>query len=314
MFAILTVAFLCSPAFGQSANRYYGDRAKGWHFYAPEPPKPAKDKARKPLGPVTNTDAAPLPLSTAWLRDNIQKYMDRAMDDPSPVNLELYGLLQRMALDKADRFANSYTQQIASNPALDESARTAINGVGKTARVAFMTEQKKKVLTKLSTKAGLYFFFRSDCPYCHKQAPLLQMLQARYGLKILPISLDGGPLQTGDYPQYVVDNGQAAKLGVKTTPTLVLFQPPGITSMVSVNLRSLPELEQRLLDVGLTKNIITKAEYDDATRGAPVEYLEANNIPKEVLRNAGDNPKVLLSLLRNAAVSGGSSAWDGTSQ
>jgi len=61
-------------------------------------------------------------------------------------------------------------------------------------------EAREAALRQLAQTAGVLFFFRSECPYCAAQAPLLQVLEARYGFVVQPVSLDGAPLEGGLYP------------------------------------------------------------------------------------------------------------------
>jgi conjugal transfer pilus assembly protein TraF len=51
--------------------------------------------------------SGPAPLSAAWLRANLERFRDQAIDDPSPRNVALYLYLQRLVLDKAERFAEA---------------------------------------------------------------------------------------------------------------------------------------------------------------------------------------------------------------
>ncbi|WP_369686146.1 conjugal transfer protein TraF [Photobacterium leiognathi] len=56
-------------------------------------------------------------------------------------------------------------------------------------------KNRQSLLTKeIGDKAGIFFFFRSDCPFCHKQMPLIALLEKNFGFTIKPVSLDGKPL------------------------------------------------------------------------------------------------------------------------
>jgi conjugal transfer pilus assembly protein TraF len=57
-------------------------------------------------------------------------------------------------------------------------------------------QSRNQSLASLSRTHVLFFFFRSDCPYCHAFAPTLEAFQARHGIQIVPISVDGGGLPT----------------------------------------------------------------------------------------------------------------------
>ena len=68
----------------------------------------------------------------------------------------------------------------------------------------------------------LIFFFRGDCPYCHAFAPTLEAFQARHGIKVSRVSVDGGPI-----PGFADarDNGIATTLRVTQVPAVYLAQP-----------------------------------------------------------------------------------------
>ena len=69
----------------------------------------------------------------------------------------------------------------------------------------------------------LFFFFRGDCPYCHAFAPTLEAFQARHGIKVVAISVDGGAMP--GFPDARRDNGIATTLKVSQVPAVYLAQP-----------------------------------------------------------------------------------------
>src|SRR5258706_15714830 len=72
---------------------YYSGEPDGYYWYD----DPNEDPA-KPVSPVALTPGATgaTPLSTAWLRTNIDKYRDAAIDDPTPDNVAIFAYLQRL--------------------------------------------------------------------------------------------------------------------------------------------------------------------------------------------------------------------------
>jgi hypothetical protein len=98
----------------------------------------------------------------------------------------------------------------SSTPILDEitqrpTATFAANLVNRESGA-----QRAAVLAELAERAGVLFFFRADCPYCEAQAPLLRLLEARYGFAVLPVSLDGARSPAGSFPPSARTRGQAA--------------------------------------------------------------------------------------------------------
>lgn len=313
---LFTAILALTPALvaeGADAPNQYGDSNKGWHFYEPDPP-PRKAPPKLILPPPQAVAPAaappgPEPLSSAWLRENMQQYMDRAIDDPTPENVELYAMLQRLAMDKAERYAEMSSRVTKGNPALDESARSPISAIQQSAAGAQMSVAKKAALEKISKRAGMWYFFLSTCPYCARQEPILDRVAENLGLSILPISLDGGPPPTwGDEVAYVNNDGHAEQLGVMVTPTMVMADVvTGELHTLGAGIRTDSEIESRMLELGVMNDWITESEYENAIRGEPRRYL-TEGLPAGGLDPT--DPSTLLQALRNAAVNGqGGSTW-----
>jgi len=106
-------------------------------------------------------------------------------------------------------------------------------------------QQQKQAITDIAKTHGLFFFFKSSCPYCHRLAPILRTLSNQYGLEILPISLDGGGLP--EYPSPRMDNGLARQLGIRSVPALYLVDPSRRDIMpIGFGLMSLNEIVNRI--------------------------------------------------------------------
>jgi conjugal transfer pilus assembly protein TraF len=286
------------------AAGFYFRAEEGWFWYerAPEPavvPEPAPAPEPAPLAEAapTTEPEGPHPLSAQWLRERLGAYRDAAIDDPSPENVALYLYLQRVALDKSSRFAAATQRAVQLDPMLDEitqrpTATFAANLVNRESGA-----QRAAVLTELATRAGVLFFFRADCPYCEAQAPLLKLLQSRYGFDILPVSLDGAPLPGGEFPTYRTDAGQAAALGVVSTPALFLARPPAGLVPLAQGLLSLAQLEERLILAAAEAGWISPAEHA-RTRAVTAELrLDPQALPEPL----PEDPERLLAALRALA-------------
>lgn len=281
----------------------WSDTDRGWHFYEAPPPKPVrKPEVEQPAG--GSGAAGPAPLSAAWIRENLQTYMDRALDDPTPENVETYMLLQRLAMDKSQRFAEVTQQAVALNPVLDERRGMGGSSAERMLSRTAADEARRVVLKGLSQKIGIWYFFRSDCPFCMRQDPSLLRLTNETGIQILPISTDGPPLASGSFPEYVVDGGQAAQLGIQKTPTLVVSHPDtGDLSILFDGLAMLDEIEKRLIDVAFAKNWITREQFDLATRGDQANYIDPRAIRAErSMDEIVNDPDALLQHLRDSAI------------
>jgi len=273
LFFALSLLFQTGPVL--AAAGFYERGAEGWFWY--QDPAPAAESEPEPEVPPPALPtpaamepapaAAPAPLSAAWFRANLDRYRDVAIDDPTPAKVAAYLYLQRVALDKASRFSDA-TQRVAlKDPWLDETVRRPLASFAAAEMSRLANTAREEVLRTLAGQAGLWFFFRSDCPYCHLQATVLEQLERQYGFTVYPISLDGGPLPDGRYPRFARDTGQAAALGVVTVPALFLARPPGDVLPLGQGVLALDQLASRILSVAVEAGWITP---DEHTRTRPV--------------------------------------------
>ena len=304
--ALLTLACLALlPTAAAALSGFYLRGEEGWFWYEREPelqdePEPSPPAAPTPAPPEPTPDtasSAPPPLSSAWLRERLGAYRDRAIDDPSPDNVALYLYLQRVAMDKASRFAAATQRAVQLDPFLDEITQRPIANFAANLVNAQTAKQRAALLARLAGQAGVLFFFRSDCPYCEAQAPLLTTLGDRHGFSVLAVSLDGAPLPNGLFPSYRRDAGQAQALGVVSTPALFLAQPPDRVVPLAQGLLSLSQLEERLITAALEAGWITDAEF--ALTRPVVADLQLD--PRGLSLPSGEEPAALLQALRDGA-------------
>lgn len=113
-------------------------------------------------------------------------------------------------------------------------------------------------LQSLAPTTGLYFFFRSDCPYCHRSLEVLRELQLTTGIHITAVSLDGQGIDDELFPNYLIDNGQARALGVIETPTFFLVRPPnpGNISLIGAGYMPISQLETEIVEQALQRGWI----------------------------------------------------------
>ena len=223
------------------------------------PAAPAEPPAEPPAPP------GPPPLSAQWFRENLDRYRDRAIDEPSPENVAVYLHLQRIAMDKSSRFAAVSERVVQGDPVLDEVTRRPTATFGANLANRHASAMADALLGRIAETAALWFFYRSDCPYCDAQAPLLEALAERYGFAVLAVSLDGAGLTDGRFPDYRVDRGQARVLGVMSTPALFLARPDqGDVAPIAQGLLSLSQLRERIVLAAVQAGWITEAEAQHA--------------------------------------------------
>ncbi|AVP99147.1 hypothetical protein C7S18_19110 [Ahniella affigens] len=256
---------------------------QGWFYYEPlpqpKPPTPLKPPVAVPGGRVTTT----VPLGSAWLRKNLPLYLDRAMDQPTLANVRRYRYLERLAMDRSSAYSDASARLTMLDPLLDEQSVSPITALAKATRHREQSARQQQVLGQVARDAGLWFFFRSDCPYCHAQTNALQTLSRLYGFSILPISLDHRPLPSGAFSEFVPDQGQAAKLNVSVTPSLFLVHRDGRVLPLASGLQTQDQLVDRILELGHTLGWIAAADYDAlrALQNTALDDLAAGLGPAE---------------------------------
>jgi conjugal transfer pilus assembly protein TraF len=154
------------------------------------------------------------------LREDAEKKRALAIVKPTPENLKKYIVAQEALMDRASVFSDVWRRVIWANPELNYQLRNPSNNSAIQVRDVQRARKEAESMAGLASEWGLFFFFRSDCPYCHRMAPTLKFLAEQYGIAVFPVSLDGRGLP--EFPNPPRDNGMAASLGVSVVPLVVL--------------------------------------------------------------------------------------------
>jgi conjugal transfer pilus assembly protein TraF len=292
---------------------YYEDKERGWFWYEdpvldeeiaeteppPLEPPPSQEKKAMPQ-PAKLQESKP--LSSEWFRKNMEKYRDKAIDEPTQQNVSTYMYLQRVMLDKAEKFSAVSQQVVMSDSVLDENSRRPIATFGAFAMDEMSTQGTEKAAKKLAEAAGLWFFYSSTCSFCVKEAGVLRGMMNAYGFKVLPIALDGLPLPGGDFPDFTIDRGQAKKLGVETTPALFLVKPGenGGAIQLGQGLLSGDEILKRAIALGHQNGWLNDNEYQETLKVKPmqVDNQTIQNINESVMENPNELVKTIRDNLR----------------
>jgi conjugal transfer pilus assembly protein TraF len=208
--------------------RYWSDAWRGWHFYEdpqPEPPPLAPSPPSLPAAPTK----APELVEFERLQKTLEDTRNIAIMRPTEANVRRYMELEAQVVGQASTFAD-VAQRIAwATPELDPTLQgRPVNAKALEVFEQVQGAERARSVADLAKDHVLLFFFRSDCPYCHAFAPTLEAFQARHGLQVVAISLDGGPMPGGPMPGFPdarTDNGIATALKVSQVPAVFLAQP-----------------------------------------------------------------------------------------
>lgn len=230
--ASLTLAVgpaMATPAF------FDGVPPEGWFWYHVQPPPTKPEPKPKPKPPVviapapvqppaTKTTPQPAFGSAAWIRENLPKYRDRAIDHPTRENVLAYMFLQRLTMDKSQRFADAVEAAVKTTPVLDEVTRRPTSSLGARLATERASDAKDRLMHNLSKQVGLWFFYSKDCTACASQASILAGVHEIYGLPITAISMDGSA-PPAPFKNCKRDEGQAKRLSVAMPLAMYLANP-----------------------------------------------------------------------------------------
>lgn len=228
---------------------YWDDSQRGWHFYEdPEPTDPPLPATITPALPATNTAPQKPPEIVQFerLQKKLEEYRNVAIINPTEANVRRYMELESKVVGQASLFADVAQRVAWATPELDPTLQG--RPVNAKALEVFEQDQlqaRSRSIAELGHDHVLFFFFRSDCPYCHAFAPTLEAFQAKYGITVVPISIDGGGIPGFANPRR--DNGIARTLHVAQVPAVFLAQPfAGKISPIGFGVLSESQLLERI--------------------------------------------------------------------
>lgn len=290
----------------------YTKHEEGWFWYellfeepeiedeTPEPePEPEiviVQETDEPEG-VADKSQEPAPFSTAWLQQKIPESIERAMDDPGEnlINVRVFAYLQKLAFEKAERFADNMHRVVLSDPLLDENNNFPLATYGRDIRALANEAEEERRVHWLADNAGLFYFHDSNCLYCAQQLPVIERFKERFDFNVLGISIDGTELDSSIIPS-LPDDGHAVKFQVQSVPALVLVWPPNNAAVISQSILSGDQIPRRIINAAQFKGLLT--EQVDAELGIQSDsYLD----PAEIHGDISDDPRSWINRIREEA-------------
>lgn len=154
------------------------------------------------------------------LTQDLKEKRALAIVEPTPSHVHAYIAAQEAVMEKGSVFSDVWRRVVWQNPDVNYQLKNPVNNAAVQVRDAERRKQESQTLADLGKEWGLFFFFRSDCPYCHSMGQIMKLMSELYGITVFPVSLDGGGLP--EFPQPQRDNGMAAMLNVDRVPMVVL--------------------------------------------------------------------------------------------
>jgi conjugal transfer pilus assembly protein TraF len=229
----------------ETSATYWLRNREGWFWYRDPPPTGTPPKRSPPP-----QSRAPELTAFEAMQKKLEDLKRVAVMNPTDANLLAYMRYQRLVMDKSEVFSERWQRLVWTMPELDYSLSgrpTNAMAIG-----AFDEQQQARqahVVRSLASTHGLLFIFRSDCPYCHRFAPILKRFEQEFGMTVFPVSLDGRGLP--EYPNPQLDNGIATRLNASVVPALYLTAPSKRQIRpVGFGVMAMTELLERIAAIG----------------------------------------------------------------
>ena len=276
-------------------SRFFQDRERGWFWreLCAERQKERKEKAAKP--PVAESPPAPEQkkpedIDVAWLRENLPKLLDRALNSNDEKDIRAFQYALQVALEMSTGFAEKASLMAELDPLLNATNRVPMATGAVLERMVSNEKYTKTALDRIfREKAVIWYFFRSTCEFCEMQERVLYEIKKKYPhVLIYAISLDGRPGH--HFADFIDDSsGEISRhFNVGIVPTMTLTFPPDKVNIVSQGFMSLSGLERRMLAVALFEN-----ELRDEERQVLFPNYSGSPITDELKAVASDDPEIL---------------------
>lgn len=198
------------------------DPDRGFNWY-PDPREEIKPPEKK------KPEEKPKTIYEMTTLDEIKKELERlkgaAVVNPTEKNVLAFLKAQNFVMDKSSMFADVSRRVVWANPEVNYSARSPTVNFARDKEKSRTETKRSENLRALSETHGILFFARSDCDFCHDQAPVLKAFSKSSGMPVLTVTLDGKPIPM--FPDAKPDNGISMLAsngnGIQIVPAIFLI-------------------------------------------------------------------------------------------
>lgn len=200
--------------FLSASSSWYERKLEGWYYFEDQEQK-IEEKAQ-----LTPEQAEGILQAE---KRNLAQLLALALIVPTTENVEQYMREQKKWIDQSGRFAGEWGKLILENPLMGEFFKNPTTSYGILAKRENDLQQRKNLLARLSKDHFLLFFFQGGDLFSRKAAEVVKLFAELNQWKVKAVSLDS--LGLAEFPDFELDKGISAVIGVKASPSLFVVNP-----------------------------------------------------------------------------------------
>lgn len=233
----------------QNKSNSHCDLGFGWHFYCDEISYEQKNnRLNKEKENKSEKSYQDYRDELKQIQKELEDRKIRAVMEPTANHLKEYMLYQQEMMEKASQFTDMWKRMVWTNPELDNSIKNPTNTIAKHQWIDSQKEEITQILKNLNKRYGLFFIYRSTCPYCHKYSPVIKQFSKIYSLDVMGISIDkkiinGWEEDTIQDPSVL----KAINVNITQVPATILYDNKNKKVIpIGYGILSISELEKRI--------------------------------------------------------------------
>lgn len=189
-----------------------------WYNIVPEKPVPKKTKVQGV--PLSRLSFQKKDAVLAWYT---REAWHKAMTEPTLGNMRNYIALQDFWSERATRTSRLFEKTMLYYPEYHYETTHPSSNLGVKVSDERQSQKEALAIRTIAKTHGLLYFYRGNNPYDAKQSPIIQDFSRRFGLSVLPVSVDG--VTDRVFPESRIDHGEAQSLHIRFFPALILVNP-----------------------------------------------------------------------------------------
>lgn len=216
----INIIILCLGCFIQldvfAFSAYFNQNPMGWHWNNDIEKQPILEKQKNSPqdNPITKMNR---------VHRLLQYYKDQAVLEPTVDNIKNYLMIQNIIMQQSTLFSENWKKTMLLYPQFDYGITHPTDSAISQVAESDLHNRQIMLVKQLAKQYGLLFFYSGTNPLSSQIEKTVETFSQFYGFSTIAVSVDHTLIQSK--LNHNIDNGQAAALGVKALPALVLVNP-----------------------------------------------------------------------------------------